>query len=565
MSIELDISGRDARDRLAQSLGLGVPHPLRDLPLRYDGLVAWGVAPEIRVCGAQRGVTYRLCDEDGNPVPDRAWVAGTSLADALLQAPAVTQDLTYTVLARREQGGERIETYLSERVWLRAGINTKLAVEVDCPRAKVVGEHHLVVPFGESLSVVILDSQDGVDYWLVEDGIQDAPRSESQAGNRARLRLTTTAGLAEDLTLRIQARRQPKPPVLLEVAIRVDVRPNPAVACLPKTSVLDYGVAAEFQLSAPQPTVSYRLYRRLLVPTDYLDAGSPGALGVPLGDGRTVSLRPPERADAVLPPPGFEDAGELPASGSMTTGSLHEDTVFVTVATKKDNGEGLLLAAAAAVLVRPDPRPQVVADPASIERGAEGLVWVSSTQRGIAYQLCVRGTPVGLPGCHFEDRRVGSTRVGVDFVVEDVGDPRVLLPTGPLRDTTAFKVVATKLASGLTADLVGKVSVRVSGGSGTQPPAVGSPPPVQPPPAVAADLDPGTAPAKGKPRRAATARQSLEGARTVSVVKRTTKGGRPAGARTGPRGKPKPSAKPRAATPRRVRSPVKSVRRPTRR
>ena len=63
-----DIKGRDARDRIINTLGLGLTYPLRDLPVEHRTLISVDLPAEIDIPDAQTGVWYQLCDEDGNPM-----------------------------------------------------------------------------------------------------------------------------------------------------------------------------------------------------------------------------------------------------------------------------------------------------------------------------------------------------------------------------------------------------------------------------------------------------------------------------------------------------------------
>src|SRR6185436_9825819 len=137
---------------------------------------------------------------------------------------------------------------------------------------------------------------------------------------------------------------------------------------------------------------------------------------------------------------------------SIATGGLLEDTIFIVQATKTANRERLQLDQAAAVLVRPNPAPQVSAAREVVPAGTEGLVTVGGTQPGVAYQLRFdsNSRPINTPGYHYEDRGVETTRVEVDLVVERPGDPLLLLPTGRVTAKTTFQVLATKVLTGVS-------------------------------------------------------------------------------------------------------------------
>ncbi|PON14028.1 hypothetical protein C2W62_31260 [Candidatus Entotheonella serta] len=67
-----DLATRDPRDRMIDILGLGRPYPFRDLILRAPPVVAKDLTTQILIEGAQAGVSYQLCDEEGNPIYNKA-------------------------------------------------------------------------------------------------------------------------------------------------------------------------------------------------------------------------------------------------------------------------------------------------------------------------------------------------------------------------------------------------------------------------------------------------------------------------------------------------------------
>jgi hypothetical protein len=98
-------------------------------------------------------------------------------------------------------------------------------------------------------------------------------------------------------------------------------------------------------------------------------------------------------------------------------------------------------------------------------------VLVSGTQQGVAYQLRLNAddTPIGAPGYDYRDRAVETARLEVDFVVEEPADARasqtLRLPAGSITSRTVFNVLATKILTGLTAELRGKATIVTQRGS----------------------------------------------------------------------------------------------------
>jgi hypothetical protein len=94
-------------------------------------------------------------------------------------------------------------------------------------------------------------------------------------------------------------------------------------------------------------------------------------------------------------------------------------------------------------------------------------VTVSGTQQGVAYQLQAEteGTPINLPGYDYRDRGIETTRLEVDFVVEEPVDPDayqiLMLPTGPVSASTTYSVLATKILSGVSTLLNSRATIEV--------------------------------------------------------------------------------------------------------
>jgi hypothetical protein len=469
---------RDARDRMVQILELGVPYPLRDLILDYPAIVAYNHPAEIRILGGQGGVLYQLCDEDGNPVvyngtsfevrPD----AGSPADKVVLPTPPIRRDITFTILAVREDQGsdEHAETYLNQTVSIKAGIDTNLPVTFEPAEGQLVAGNSITVDYGGNVTITLSNTQEGISYKLVS-GAKDASvdRSKAVKGNQAGITLVTTDGFAEDTPINILAYRtsNSKISALLDTTLTVLVRPNPAVEINLENPIVDYASGSNVWLMNPQASVEYSLYKRDLVAADYLPDRTPGSLTVQTDEGRQISIRVPDVIVNQVNPPGFtlvdtfkHTGGSMPAD----TGDLLEDTLFLISATKVDNRERLQLARAVVVLVRPNPAPVVGVLAAVVDAGAEGTVTVQNTQKGVYYQLRLDADnrPINPPGYHLTDRGIDTVRLEVDMIVEDQGKPILLLPAGPIATATTFNVLAGKILTGVSQQLTGKATIDVT-------------------------------------------------------------------------------------------------------
>ena len=157
---------RDARDRLVRVLNLGLPHPLRDLPLRFPHKVALGEPVEVEIVDGQKDVRYRLCDEEGNlfvGTGGKTYEAEDRGAQGIvLVTPPIKEDITFTILASRddEVRDRTLETYLAGTVGLRVGIDRALPVTfVPGPGQWVVAGEASTISWGERVTVQISGSQ----------------------------------------------------------------------------------------------------------------------------------------------------------------------------------------------------------------------------------------------------------------------------------------------------------------------------------------------------------------------------------------------------------------------
>jgi hypothetical protein len=446
------LRNRVARDHLILILGLGVPYPLRDLRLVYPGVVAMEQDTRITIIGGQTGVTYRLCDAEGNELtpPREVKPSGSERVDGVtLPTPKITKDVTFSIMAVREDTDRRVllETYLNELVAIEVGLDQRLSVsfEPQSQRGQIARNGRLVVDYAEtSVTIAVALSQEGVTYQLFENV---TPLSDPVLGTGAKILLTLKSDvkLVEDTVIKIKARRQTGDKdmwVFLDARLSVNVRPDPTVVVSVDSPVVDYKGTPEFTLTRFQASAAYDLYQRAVTPSEYVG----GAVHV---QSRELS--------------GYVKMGTF-TGGTITSANLTEDSLFIVTATKIANGaETLQVDQSVVVLVRPSPDPEVRAERSPISTGTSGMVLVNNTFKGVEYQLLNEdNTSIGSPGFDYRDRGVGTTRLGIDFGVDTVGEKPILLPTPALNKKTTFKVRATTIYGRQSAELKETVSIDVS-------------------------------------------------------------------------------------------------------
>jgi hypothetical protein len=450
------LRNRVARDRLFLILGLGVPYPLRDLPLRYPGIVAVDQDTRIMIIGGQTGVTYRLCDAEGNEIVPSYEVkpsGSEGFYGVTLLTPKITKDVTFSIMAVREDAarGVLLETYLNELVAIEVGLDQRLAVSFEplSQRGQVARNGQLVVNYAEtSVTIAVALSQEGVTYQLfggTKDDENVAPVSDPVLGTGAKILLSLKSGvqLVEDTVIKIKARRKTADQdmsVFLDARLSVKVRPDPTVAVSADLPVVDYEGTPKFALSRFQASAAYELYLRAVTASEYV--------------GGVVHVQSRELS-------GFVKLGAF-TGGAIASGNLTKDTVFIVTATKIENGETLQLNQSVAVLVRPSRDPEVRAERSPISTGTSGKVLVNKTQKGVEYQLLDEdNTSLGSPGYDYRDRGLGTTRLGIDFGVDTDGGKPVSLPTPLLNRKTTFRVRATTIYAHQSTDLKETVSIDV--------------------------------------------------------------------------------------------------------
>ncbi len=450
---------RAARDRLIdllfRPLGLGETYPLQDVDLRGEHLmVTYGSPAAIPIDPGQLDVDYRPA-LDGSGIGD--WMSGTG-GKTTLVTPPVTDDVTFEIHARKRASGR--QAVLRETAEVEVGLDAGLPARIldaqllepwldpapdDAPR---------IVDHGAAVTVAVDHSQDGVDYQLVlapESGpVVPLSAEVTGPGERATIQLTTDRPMTEDVVLQVRARKRvgagELEEALLNVRLQLAVRADPGLAAVLEAPVVDHGAAAAVLIADSQTSVRYRLYTRVLRDRDVIYGPDPAGvelLRVPVAGVGDVRVPAPPHAHPWRPPEGFTAAGP----GAVGSGGplplplpgLNGDRLVVVQAAKSHGAttgtvsSEVRLAAAALVLVRPDPAPPLVLEVDVDAGGLTGPVRAWGGQPGVFYYF--RGDGEEVPPAYFHqrddrdprfDKGVGQLRIGVDFVPARDPDARDL-------------------------------------------------------------------------------------------------------------------------------------------
>jgi hypothetical protein len=516
-----DVALRSARNRMIDLLTvedapvIGDTYPLTDLNVVADQLtVAFGGIARIPIENAQSGVVYRLCDPQGRPLAGSVEAEGRD--DTLtIASPKVTEDVSYRISARKKNLIASLPpqdaTLLDESAPVKVGIDTSLPIEIvdapllqpDTPNPQASDPR--LVAYGASVTVRVTNSQEGVDYTLIIDGLD--LKGPTARGDLHEVTLDTGA-ITEDATIEVRATKnlvasadkEPKSKSL-DAKLYLKVRANPALPVSVDPLIVDYRVSAKLTLAGTQRSVTYRAYARPVADADFM-RGPADSGGLPAADIAGLQVRKPDHGELWQNPEGYAALGDaVQGTGGalvLNLDGLREDTVVLVQASKAHRidasradsptvGSSMCVNDAAVVLVRPDPVRglKVVLIPPGATSGA--ALQVSDGQPGVFYYF----TPAGgteLPVAAYFHKRdshdaarnkgVEQLALGIDFVIvaevaQGAADPAFAAPSAPLIDVGPIAVGAhlstraVKAQTGLEANMTNDAVVEAPPAPGT--------------------------------------------------------------------------------------------------
>lgn len=485
---------RGARNALIDALGLGETYPVQDLPVSCEPpVVPFGSVARVELADSERGVVYRLRDQEGGALPRSAAPQGDGTGETLaIETPRVEEDATFTVLAAKPSG---------RTARLLATGSVKVGLDAALPVALLpAGGGPHVIDHAAGVTVQIEHSQEGVDYRLVQLPPRSRAAPDDVAAMAADVVLSVggtavggtggpiqllSAPLTEDLEIRVRALktfgggRNARPPqtTLLTGKLPVFVRPDRKLKVSAKPPIVDHAAGAVLQIAGSQAGVAYLAQARAIADPEFdrAEPPPPEALPVTAPQG-AVRVRP------ASPGASFDRRG-APAPGTGATLALPlppliADSLFGVEASKAHVGgpagltSTVVLEARAVVLVRPSARP-----PLRLEAtlAADTLVRLRALggEAGVFYALTPAGEskPLGALYLHKIDaldprsnKGTGQLAIDVDWVVaSDEARPASTAaspPSAPALDVAParplpaeFAVGARRAQTGLKADL----------------------------------------------------------------------------------------------------------------
>jgi hypothetical protein len=464
----LSLRLRDSRDCLLSLLRIGLPWPLRGIPLPEQVMVASGQTGAIELPHSQKGVRYQLVDiASGALVGEGA--EGTD-GPLTLATPSINDDLTLRVLAsvlptRAPEPGVSVSgvaltasgrarsTLLTGAIRMVEGIDVGLSLSLLdlCPNPLPLLHPEgtaLVIDHGLRLYVLILASQEGVVYEVIDDAQRTLPHSRQKplsapvTGTSRPIFLELFDAATEDRDLAVRAslekrrgRARAEDRKVLTTVLPLRVRANPEVPLRLLTPVVDAEAQASVAIGdAPgkeavvsQASVSYQLRVRPLVDADWLFDNPATAPELIATGHKQQGL---EAQPTSTPGNGAVLTLEQPIRGEgMVVAALarkeHRLTSF-RVDDPRTHATEVPLCQAAVALARPDAKRRLL-----LLREMEGrCVWSFwGGQPGVVYTLMAAGAkgaqipiadPVPIPealGAAGGQRGIGRVRVARDLVV----------------------------------------------------------------------------------------------------------------------------------------------------
>lgn len=388
------IRERDARDCIAETLGLGRAAPIRNLPLPQSKTVVYETSAEIELVFSQPEVCYWLTTERCVAAPDDCHLGTCSRL--VLRTPLMMERQTYWICARREppEPGERPVT-LEQAVQVRVGLDLVLDAEIVLdPSAGT----RLLAPdrngatdaritrFGAWVEVEVDDTQEGARYGLeaepreaggAGEPLSAAPDVDGLGPGKGPIRLRSHP-LEEDRVLRIRATRRAndKDTGLAGVRLPIMVMADPARAVAPTPGpVIDWRGAASLVLEDGQRSVAYQVFARAIPDRDYRphEAAPAEIEPIEIPNRESLPVRVPARPAAPdwQTPAGFEPIAELVAQQDgrleIPLPSQETDRVLLVRAQKMHQRQGgrpsvpsaVRLETPVVLLMRPDPAPSL--------------------------------------------------------------------------------------------------------------------------------------------------------------------------------------------------------------
>ena len=435
------ISLRDARDRLIDLLGLGTTYPLRDLAIADIGTVAYNMTAKIIIQNSQQQVSYRLCNNNQQPlIPEQQGNGG----DLTLISPQIVDDSSFTIQATKLTSG--LTNFLLQTPTVKVGLDLALVATIKNAPLLIASANPAandrIVDYGVKVQVAIDLAQEGVDYSLVTiNGNTEKPLSAVVRGDSQTIVLETSAAVTEDMAIRIRTTKtfeksenKATQTDLLTTILPLKVKANPNVGVSVLTPIIDYAGTANINVSNSQTTARYQLLTRAIADNEFIRTATSAA---------KLTIAVPKQADVVMAIPSASDFAlsndaALPGNGGdllLSCTKLTADSFIEIQAVKthlaNDNKTTVISTVSAAqitaVLVRPDANPNLHFKAGVADALLQAPIQVSGGQAGVFYQFTtvadnkLQGLPVYFHQLdradNTQNKGLGQLQIGVDMAI----------------------------------------------------------------------------------------------------------------------------------------------------
>ncbi|WP_333873265.1 hypothetical protein [Methylobacter sp.] len=431
---------RDARDRLIDRLAIGHTYPLRDLAIADVGTVAYNMKARIVISCSQQDVSYRLCDNQQQPLVPEIKQQGNG-GDLELISPAIVNDRSFTIQATK--AGSGLSTFLLETPTVKVGLDLTLTAGIQnapllLPSPTPAANDAKIVDYGVKIQVAIDKAQEGVDYQLIKiEGKTETALSLAVRGDSKTIILETKDAVTEDIDIRIRAtktfdksEKKATQTDLLITVLPLKVRANPVVVISVTTPIVDYSSAADIKIQASQASARYQALTRRIADNEFIHGAATGTvLTIVVPKQEAVQLRLPTTAGfAVVTDAAQGNGGDL----HLSCANLTADSFIAIQAVKNhlaNTGETLTstveITQITAVLVRPDANPALRFNAGIADSLLQSPIQVSGGQAGVFYEFTtvadskVQGLPVYFHQLdhldNTQNKGVGQLQIGVDL------------------------------------------------------------------------------------------------------------------------------------------------------
>jgi len=437
---------RGQRNRIIDSITNALTYPLSDLPVsEKNKIVPYDHTGKVVIQDSEAGVAYQLFLITNN-VEQKTTVAAIGTGeDLVIEVANLKLDSEFAIYAIKKSEKTELRTRLSTKVHFKIGIDTDLIVVLKETNA---------IPYNQSATIVIKDSQEKVNYKLFDS--DNNPVSDPVIGVEGEINIVTYP-LRENTTVVLRAAKtfeEADSEVVDITTMEIFVMPDADIKVDVDPLIVYAGTKGQIKITASQKSVQYQVYYKSFDENDIVyDTINPddwhARYNTDESTSRDLYVRRP------LDNSGFDSSAVIAGTGvdlilEIPPVAIDQLIFIKAIKQRKDSTDELLLKTKLILLVRP--RVDLEWDaPASAANNSSANVTIKNPQRGIIYQLVagVDHKPVSEAVVFHKNKSVEQARLGVDLVIDSYDDDVVALITPLLTVTVSCVISATQLYTGV--------------------------------------------------------------------------------------------------------------------